>query len=137
MLLMLPLCVSATIQASVMSSANMEFFFMMLMLLMLPLCVSATIQASVMSSVDLLVDAISKTKESFCYLLACVIQNYSLMMACRKLYQEGSDEFPELLEKSKRITWWHSFLSSINNKFMSYKMFWCVNSYFLKFIKLT
>ena len=101
----------------------MHLSLVFLVLIMLSKCVSATIEASVMTSVDLLVDACLKTKESFCVLLACVIQNYSLMMACRKLHQDGSNDSPELLEKSKTIKSWHVFLSSMNDKFMSYNFF--------------
>jgi hypothetical protein len=101
----------------------MRILFVLLLLLSLSLCVSGTLQANVEASINLIVEAFSKTKLSFCFLLACVMQNYSLMLLCQTLVREGSDESPDLLASSKTMKSWHSFNKSFNHQFFGYNFF--------------
>jgi hypothetical protein len=98
-------------------------FFRLLLLLILFQCVAGTLESNVLKSVDLIIKAAAETKTAFCLLLAGIIYNYSLFLTCRKLAEDGSDEYPNLIDSSKTKTSWYGFLLSINDKFVSYPFF--------------
>jgi len=105
------------------STMRSFLFFTSLLLFTLFFGVSATLQENVLASIEKIAHAFSESKVSFCFLLACVMQNYALMLYCKKLLDEGSDESPEFLSTSKTTKSWHDYLISIKKDFISYHFF--------------
>jgi hypothetical protein len=97
--------------------------FLFLCLFTLFFLASATMESDISKSIDLIVSASSQAKVGFCTLLACIMYNESIMLACKQLLQDQSDEYPDLLPHSKSIKSWHTFLLSTNDKFISYAFF--------------
>ena len=96
--------------------------FSAILFFLFPPCVSATLE-NVVRSVESIIEASTRAKFGFCSLLAHVALNYSLMLMCKKLFQEGSEEHPELIESAKTVKSWHAFLISLNSRFLSYSFF--------------